>query len=71
MMKWDSFWQSFDAMMGKLPGAVDEALRDGRGGAWTSHIVNGDVTLEGRFTSLRINGYAVRVPGHVMRGKKP
>ena len=68
MSKWDSLWKKFDDLMAALPGAIKEAVEEGRDGVTTSVINNGDVVLRGKFRSLRINGYKVRVPDYVLKG---
>lgn len=67
--KWDAFWRGMGSVMDLLPGAVDEMTQEGVTGPYrTVHITNGDVVIRGPIKSLRINGYLVRVPKHVMEG---
>lgn len=70
MTKWESLWNSFGELMDKLPGAIEEAVGGGVEGATASQVSNGNVILRGHFKSLKINGYTIRVPDHVLRGKK-
>jgi hypothetical protein len=67
----DQFWARFDRLMNDLPGAVDEAFANPMKSTMASITVKkGHATLNGEFKSLRINGYEVRVPEHVMRGEE-
>ena len=70
MKRWDSFWASFNDLMSKLPGVIEEAVEGGVDGASTSIVANGHVILKGKFKSLNINGHVIRVPEFVMSGSK-
>lgn len=68
--RWDAMWKSFDEMMAKLPGAIDEAIEGGVDGATVTQVSNGHVKLRGKFKSIEINGTTVRVADWVMMGKE-
>lgn len=77
--KWDEFWKRFDTTMDALPDAIDEmvdkldSMVAGSGcGVYDVHSVdinNGEAILTGRFKSIRINGFLIKVPAHVLEGK--
>jgi hypothetical protein len=69
MKAWDSFWKKFDALMDAMPDAIEDAASGGVPGVVSTQITNGHVSVNGHLKSLKINGYTVRVPEHVMRGK--
>ena len=70
MSAWDSMWKAFDKMMAALPGAIEEA-RSGRiEGVTVTSNDDGHLNLSGKFKSIRVNGYQLRVPSYVMRGEK-
>lgn len=70
MIAWDKFWVRFDAMMDAVPDMVDEAVEGAIPGMVSTQITDGHVVINGEVQSLKINGYQVRVPSHVMRGAK-
>ena len=63
---WKKFWGHFDNMMDELPNVIDEAKKSG---ASEVTISDGDIDIRGKFNSLKINGYTIRVPDKVMKGK--
>ena len=71
MSKWDRFWSKFGALFDDMPGVFEEAVEGRIDGVTVSQVNNGHIQLRGKFKSLRINGYEVRVPEKVMRGLEP
>jgi hypothetical protein len=69
MKRWDAFWVSFNGLFDKLPGAIEDAIEGGVDGATVSQVSNGHIVLRGKFKSLKINGFTVRIPRHVLDGK--
>lgn len=68
--KWNRFWERFERAMNALPDAIDEAVDEGIPNGTVMNSVDGHIQIIGRIRSLRINGFLVRVPDHVMKGRR-
>lgn len=67
---WDKFWGRFNFAMESLPDALNEAVDDGIPGCVVMSNKNGHIVIRGRISSLRINGWLVRVPEKVMESHR-
>lgn len=70
MKIWNKFWENFDNLFQLLPLAIEDFKRDGDPSSSVVEINNNNIEIHGTFQSLKINGYKVKVPDKVLRGKE-
>jgi len=60
---WTNFWKAFEKLMEDIPSWVS-------GESSEITIDNNNISINGNFKSLKINGFTIKVPSGVMKRRK-